>query len=269
MKVLFLGEIVGKAGLAAAKHLLKPFARERGVDLVVANAEGATSGYGLGVQHAMTLFKYGIDILTGGEKLFFKLDMQEFVTRKDRVLRPANYPEEAPGRGVKHLEVAGHSVCVVNLLGQAAMGGTHLGNPFILANRIVDKARESSPFVLVVFHAAMTAEKEAMGHHLAGRASAVVGTHCKVMTADARVLDGGTAYISDCGRCGAFMSVGGFAPGPEVQKLSLATFRRSEECFDDVRLQGVLVEIGDDGRAAGIEVVDLKDPDAAPPAPKA
>lgn len=258
MKILFLGEIVGKAGLMAVKSMLKPVVRDNGVDLVIANAEGVTSGFGLGVKHAMTLFKYGIDILTGGEKIFYKLEMQEFINRKDRILRPANYPEAAPGRGLKYLNVGTQKVCVLNLLGMADMQTVHLANPFIIADNLMDKILAETPFVLVVFHASMTAEKGTMGYLLDGRASAVIGTHCKVMSADSRILEHGTAFISDNGRCGSFMSVGGFLPENEIYKMTYGTFRRSFECFDDNRLQGVIVTLGDDGRAQAIEPVNMK-----------
>lgn len=260
MKILFLGEIVGRAGLFAVRNLLKDYKKEKGVDLVIANAEGTTSGFGLGVQHAMTLFKYGVDVITGGEKLFFKLDMQEFISRKDRILRPANYPEGVPGRGIKYLTVGDRKVFIINLLGTADMLSTHLSNPFLLAENLVDRALAETPFILVQFHASTTAEKAALGYDLNGKASAVIGTHCKVLSADARILDKGTAYISDNGRTGSFMSVGGFKPANEVQKMVNATFVRSFEWFDDCRMQGVLVTLGADGRAEAIETVDIKDP---------
>lgn len=256
MKVLFLGEITAKAGLDAVRDGLRPYVKEQGVDLVIANGEGVTSGFGIGTQHAMTLFKYGIDIITGGEKIFFKLDMQEFITRKDRILRPANYPGDVPGRGCRFYNVGSQKVSVINLLGMTDFN-CHLDNPFPQAEFLVSKALEQTPFVFLVFHAGTTAEKASMGYLLDGKASAVIGTHTKVMTADARLLPRGTAYISDNGRCGSFMSVGGFAPENEIQKFTTGLYRRSMECFDDVRLQGALVEVGPDGRAVSISAVNL------------
>lgn len=256
MKVLFLGEIVGRAGLMAVRDLLRDYKKENKIDLVVANGEGMTSGYGLGSQHAMTLLKYGIDLITGGEKIFYKLDMQDFITRKDRVLRPANYPESVPGRGAKYLNVGEQKVSVINLLGAADMP-CHLYNPFLLGPSMVAKARGETPFVFVVFHASLTAEKCAMGYALDGKASAVIGTHCKVLTADARILEKGTAYISDNGRTGSFMSVGGFKPENEIEKMVSGRFHRSYECFDQIRLQGVTVDVDANGRAKSIDVVNI------------
>lgn len=259
MKVLILGEIVGKAGLMAVRDLLRPLKKEKGIDLVIANAEGVTSGYGIGVQHAMTLFKYGIDVITGGEKIFYKLDMQDFIGRKDRILRPANYPEAVAGRGARFVNVGEDKVFVLNLLGNADMLSTHLANPFIMADSMVSKAQAETPYIFVVFHASTTAEKGVMGYELDSKASAVIGTHCKVMSADSRILSGGTAFISDNGRCGSFMSVGGFKPENEVHKMVYSTFMRSFECFDDIRLQGVLVTVGRDGKSQWIERIDVKD----------
>ena len=257
MKVLFLGEIVGRTGLQTVRDSLKDFKKEKQIDFVIANGEGTTSGFGLGMQHAQTLFNYGVDVITGGEKIFFKIDMQQFIKRKNKILRPQNYPEGVPGVGQNYFDVNGTKVYVLNLLGTQDMNSTHLNNPFIIADACLKKAELETPFIFVNYHASTTAEKGSMGYHLAGRASAVIGTHSKVLTNDARILERGTAFITDNGRTGSNMSVGGFDSINEIKKFTTQIFVRSTNCFDDPRLQGVIVELDDKGKAVGIETINM------------
>lgn len=256
MKVLFLGEIVGRCGIGVIKNALKAFRSKCAVDLVVANGEGATSGFGLGFQNALSLQHMGIDVLTMGEKSFFKLDMVEGISKRPSILRPANYPESVPGRGIRYVTVGERKVCIINTLGMFSFSNPHLNNPFLMAEPMVEKARSETPVVLYVFHAAATAEKMAMGRLLQGKASAVIGTHCKVLTSDSQILDGGTAYITDIGRCGASISVGGFEPEHEIRKLRTQVTTRSHESWEKPQMQGALVEIDDEsGKALSITAV--------------
>lgn len=256
MKVLFLGEIVGRCGIGVIKNALKDFRRDNNVDLVVANGEGATSGFGLGFQNAISLQHMGIDVLTMGEKSFFKIDMVEGINKRSSILRPANYPETVPGRGIRYITVGEKKVCIINTLGMCNFTNPHLNNPFLSAEAIVEKAKAETPIVLYMFHASATAEKLTMGELLKGKASAVVGTHCKVLTSDARILDGGTAYITDLGRCGASMSVGGFEPEHEIKKMRTQIAVRSHESWEKPQLQGLLCTIDDEtGRAIEVHTV--------------
>ncbi len=255
IRVLFLGEIVGKAGIKTVKDALRPLRLEREIDLVIANGEGATNGFGLGRAHSMQLLKLGIDVITGGEKIYYKMDMVEFIDKNPSILRPANYPQQNPGRGVRYLTVKDRKVCVINILGNADFPRTHLSNAFSLAQILVDKAKEDQALALVQFHASPTAEKLSMGFMLDGKASAVIGTHTKVLSADAAILKGGTAYISDNGRCGSQLSVGGFDSKVEIEKHITQVPTRSQECWDDLALVGVLVDIADDGKATAIETI--------------
>jgi metallophosphoesterase (TIGR00282 family) len=268
MKVLFLGEIVGRCGIGVIKNGLKKYRAQEGIDLVIANGEGATSGFGLGFQNALTLHHMGIDILTMGEKSFFKIDMVEGIAKRSSILRPANYPEGVPGRGVRYLNVGDTKVCVVNTLGMCNFNNPHLNNPFLNAQSMTDKIRTETPVIFYVFHASATAEKVAMGNLLAGRVSAVVGTHSKALTADARILDGKTAYITDLGRCGASESVGGFAPEPEIRKFRTSVMTRSQESWEKPQMQGLLVEVDEsDGKALSVQTVRL-DVEVPVPEPK-
>lgn len=258
MNVLFLGEIVGKPGITCVKSLRK-YRTEHQVDLVVANGEGATGGFGLGKAHALQLHKLGIDVITGGEKIYYKLDMVDFIAKNPWILRPANYPQGNPGRGVRTCSVGGRNVVVIDLLGTSSFSRVHLNNPFHLVTLLIDKISQETerPVFLVQFHASTTAEKKTMGFLLDGKAAAVIGTHTKVMSADATVLPGGTAYISDNGRCGSQMSIGGFDTEVELRKFLTAIPERSRENWNQLELQGVLVHIGDDGKATGIEPVRI------------
>ncbi|MCF0238357.1 MAG: YmdB family metallophosphoesterase [Sphaerochaetaceae bacterium] len=256
MKILFLGEIVGRCGIGVIKNRLKDFRKENNVDLVIANGEGATGGYGLGFRNAITLQHMGIDVLTMGEKSFFKIDMVENIDKRDRILRPANYPETAPGRGIRFVSVGDKKVCVINMLGMCNFNNPHLNNPFLVSESLAAKAKSDTPFIVYVFHASATAEKITMGKVLQGKVGAVIGTHSKVLTADGKILDGGTAYITDIGRCGASMSVGGFEPEHEIKKYRTQIIGRSHESWERPQMQGCLVTLDDiTGMATEISIV--------------
>lgn len=257
MKVLFLGEIVGKPGIHVIKTALRPAKKEFGIDLTIANGEGATGGFGIGRAHAMQLHKLGIDVITGGEKIYYKLDMVEHLSQTSQVLRPANYPHGNPGKGLRYLTVGEQKVCVVTMLGTSDFPRTHLANPFILMNTMLEKMQEETRFIFFQFHAATTAERNAMGHHLDGRVTAVIGTHSKVMTSDARILPRGTAIITDNGRCGSILSVGGLEPTIEIKKIITQLPQRSKDCWEGLELQGVVVETNDSGSATSITPIRI------------
>lgn len=256
MKVLLLGEIVGRCGTGVIKNSLKQFKKDNNVDFVIANGEGVTGGYGLGFANAQTLLHMGIDVLTMGEKSFYKLDMVENLDKKDRILRPANYPEGTPGRGIRHFSVGDKRVCIINMLGMMGFNNPHLNNPFLVSENLVLKAREETNFVFYIFHSQATAEKQAMGHMLEGKASLVVGTHSKALTADAQILKNKTAYITDLGRCGASQSVGGFEPTHEAKKYSSQLPIHSAESWEKPQMQGLLVTLDDNsGFATNVELI--------------
>lgn len=254
MNVLFLGEVVGKPGITCVKKL-KDIRSKHQIDFVIANGEGATGGFGLGKAHSIQLRKLGVDVITGGEKIYFKLDMVEAISHSNWILRPANLPSTDPGRGICTYHVGDKNVVVINLLGTGSFSRIHANNPFGLMEVLLPKIKQENPgaIILVQFHASTTAEKQTMGYMLDGKVSAVIGTHTKVMSADSQVLPGGTAYISDNGRCGSQMSIGGFANDVELRKMLTAIPERSRENWNDLELQGVLVHIGEDGKATSIE----------------
>ena len=255
IRILFLGEIVGRPGILAIRDGLRSFRKDHHIDFVVANAEGATNGFGIGKNHAIQLLKIGIDLLTTGEKTYFKKDMVEYIGKNGRILRPANYPAGNPGRGYRIVEIEGRKIGFIVLLGNSDFPRTHLSNPYLAVQALLEKMKGEVDAVCVQFHASTTAEKQTMAHHIDGKAAAMIGTHTKVLTSDARILAHGTAMITDNGRCGSMESVGGFAPDVEIERFLNQIPSRSKEAWNSIELQGVIIEIDDSGKACAIELV--------------
>lgn len=258
IKVLFLGEIVGRPGTTVIKKLLKEVIKANNIDLVIANGEGVTNGFGIGKNHSIMIHKAGVDVITGGEKIYYKIDMVDFLDKNNFVLRAANYPLSNPGKGIKYLTLKDKKIAIVNLLGNSDFPRTHLSNAFLIANSIVDKLKGDQDIILLQFHASTTAEKNTMGYLLNGRATAVIGTHCKAITSDARILDKGTAYITDNGMVGSTWSVGGLDSETEIKKFTNAIPLRSSESWKRLQMQGVLVDIDEEtNKATNIETIIL------------
>jgi hypothetical protein len=260
VRVLYIGEIVGSAGVYCIKSQLSSLRQELAVDFVVACGDGATGGFGIGKNHSIYLHKLGIDLLTSGECIYYKKDMVPHLPHAPYILRAANYPYGNPGRGWAIAEVAGphggpQKIAVLNLLGQSGFHRVHLANPFHLATDLVARIAQETRLILVDFHAATTAEKYTMFYHLDSQVSAVLGSHTKVLTADARVLPGGTAVIAGTGRTGSRDSVGGLDPEIEIRKFTTQIHELSKISWRSLELQGVLVDIGPDGKAAAIQTV--------------
>ncbi len=257
MRILALGEIVGRPGIYTVKQGLKQLRKQGPIDLVIANGEGTTGGFGIGKNHSIYLKKIGIDVVTTGEKTYYKKDMVDQIGKAPYLLRPANYPPGNPGRGWRTYDVGDKKVAVLNLLGQSEYPRVHLSNPFSFFDMIIEKIRSITPYVIIQFHAATTAEKRAMFFHTDGAVSAVIGTHNKALTADAEVFPKGTAVLTDNGRCGSLHGVGGLDPEIEIRKFLTAVPERSQDCWESLELQGALFTIGDDGKAESIELVRL------------
>lgn len=261
LKILYIAEIVGKPGIFTLKTLLPSLKKDYAPHLVVACADGATGGFGLGKNHAFYLHKLGINILTGGEWIYNKKDLHEILDKSSHILRPANFPAQAPGKGWKILDIEGQKVAVVCLMGQAGFSRTHASSPFhgldYILQQIADKCRPHKPIVVVDFHAATTAEKQLLFYHARGRVAAVIGSHQKVLTADAHILEEGTAVITDAGRTGSQLSVGGFNPALEIQQICQGFPERSEESWEGLELQGVLIEITTEGKALSIQTIKI------------
>jgi 2',3'-cyclic-nucleotide 2'-phosphodiesterase len=236
------------------KSLLDKLKRELGVELVIADGEGATGGFGIGKSHAIYLHKLGVDVITTGECAYYKKDIVDHMVRARYMLRPCNYPWDNPGRGWLLAGPEQHKVAVISVLGQAGFGRVHLANPFQVLPGLLERVRRDARTIIIDYHATTTAEKAALFHYLKGQVSAVIGTHQKAQTADARILEG-TAVITDVGRTGSFDSVGGFEPEIEIRKFLTQVPEPSHTSWRGLQLQGVLIDVADDGKAVYIERV--------------
>ena len=255
MKILFIGEIVGKAGVFAVKNILSKLKEEESINFTIANANGVTGGYGLGKNHSIYLRKLGIDVLTGGECIYYKKDLVQHISHAPYILRPANYPSGNPGRGWGLYEEAGYKIGVINLMGLSGFERTHLNNPFTYITEIIKKVSLTTPVIVLQFHARTTAEKRTMACLVDGQVSAVIGSGGRVMTSDAGISEKGTAMINDTGRTGSFFSVGGMDPEVELEQLLTQVPGRSKEAWNKVEFQGILMDIGSDGKAVSIDII--------------
>lgn len=252
-KVLYLGEIVGKSGIFCVKKLLPSLRKKHKIDFVIANGEGATGGFGIGRNHSIYLHKMGIDVLTAGECVYYKKDMVPHIPRASYILRPANYPYGNPGRGWMIYTRDEQQIGVITLLGQSGFRRVHLDNPYQLVSHLIKRISEVTPLIIIDFHAATTAEKYTMFYHVDGKVSAVIGSHTKAITADEHILPGGTAVITSAGRTGSLNSVGGLDSEIEIRKFLTQVHELSKEAWQQLELQGVMLELDDQGRAVSIE----------------
>ena len=254
MRLLFVGDIVGKPGRRALAELLPGLREEHQPDWVVVNGENAAGGLGITERIAREfLDELAVDAVTLGNHTYHHRDVYPFLDRDERIVRPANYPKGNPGRGHTVVERDGMRLGVANLSGTVFMDAAR--SPFAEADAIVADLRDRADHVLVDFHAEATSEKVAMGWHLDGRVTACVGTHTHVPTADFRVLPGGTAYVSDVGMTGPRGGVIGVKREQALQRFQTLMPIRFETSDEDPWLMGVVIDAGDDGKATGIRQV--------------
>jgi metallophosphoesterase (TIGR00282 family) len=253
VKILYIAEIVGKAGIACCKKALAQTRRECEADFVVACADGVTNGSGLGRSHAAYLRKLGIDVLTMGERAFYKKDLTEAFQKTPWVLRPENLVPGAPGSGARLFKTAsGRKMAVITLLGQSHFHKTHGDNPFERLPLLLERFRAETPFILVDIHAQATAEKQTLFLIAAGKATAVIGSHTRIQTADEKIIRG-TAVISCAGRTGSLNSVGGCDALSRVNEYLTGIPDWTRPAWDLCELQGVLIEANDAGKALSIQ----------------
>lgn len=261
MKILYVAEIVGKAGVYAFKNGLPELRRRRSFDFLIACADGATGGNGLGRNHAAYLRKLGANVLTTGECCFYKKDLTENLAKLPYVLRPENLNAEAPGLGTRIYKAGAEKVAVTVLLGQSGFGRIHGNNPYTVLPSLLEHLKQETPFVIVDFHAEATAEKKTLFAAADGRCSAVIGSHTRVQTADETVLPGGTAVICDAGRTGSVESVGGTDAESRITEYVSGIPDWTREAWIRPELQGVLIELDPRGRALSIERIRLELPE--------
>lgn len=242
MKILFIGDIVGRPGRQLVRDALPRLVDAHMIDLVVANVENAAAGFGLTPDVVTELFDVGIDVMTTGNHVWDKRDGLVCLDQEPALLRPANYPPGVPGHGVGlYRTAAGLPVAVINLEGRVFMGG--LDCPFRKADELLEGLDAGQKVIIVDFHAEATSEKGALAAYLDGRVSAVVGTHTHVQTADERVLPGGTAFITDVGMTGARDSVIGIRKELSIQRFMTQMPVRYEIAKQDPMLCAIVLDI--------------------------
>jgi metallophosphoesterase (TIGR00282 family) len=250
VKILFIGDVVGATGRTVVEALLPGLIETEATDFVVINGENAAGGVGITPKVAAALFDAGADAITLGNHAFRHRDVYELLDRDERIVRPANYPKAAPGRGFTVVEKNGSRLGVVNLSGMLYLEAAR--TPFAEADAVLADLRGRTDHVLVDMHAEATSEKVAMGWHLDGRVTACVGTHTHVATADARVLPAGTAYVTDVGMTGARGGVIGVRREQALARFLTQVPTRFEPSDEDPWLNAVAIEADDSGRATGI-----------------
>jgi hypothetical protein len=253
MRILFVGDVIGKPGRKALLRLLPRLVDEKRADYVIVNVENAAGGFGVTPDVLGELAELPIHCYTSGNHVWDKKEVLELFQREPRLLRPANYPEGNPGKGV-HLgeTAAGVRVATLHLEGQVFM--KNVDSPFRAADRLLAELPKEVRVVFVDFHAEATSEKQALGIYLDGRVSAVVGTHTHVPTADERILPAGTAFLTDAGMTGPYEGVIGFKSDRVLHRFLLQTPSSFEVAKRDVRLAAALVDVDENtGRARAIE----------------
>lgn len=253
MKLLFIGDIVGRPGRRALAALLPGLIERHELDFVIANAENAAGGMGVTAEVVEELLGLGVNVLTSGNHVWKNRQAYAIIEAEQRLLRPANYPSGAPGRGSGvYLSAAGGPVAVLNLIGRVFMEA--LDDPFQVALRELERLEQQARVIIVDMHAEATSEKLALGWLLDGRVTAVIGTHTHVQTADERFLPKGTAYLTDVGMVGPWESVLGVKPELIVERFLRRLPNRFELAGGAVEFNGVVLTIdGETGKATRIE----------------
>ena len=235
-----IGDVVGNCGVEFLKNNLYTFAKQNAIDMIIANGENAAKGNGLDKDTAHQLFMSGVDVITSGNHIWNKHEMQQIIDEYDNILRPANYPASCPGNGYVLYNAGGVKVLVISL-----MGTVYLDNfacPFETAERILEREEGSYDLAIVDFHAEATSEKAAFARYFDGRLSAVAGTHTHVQTSDERILPSGTAFITDIGMTGAYESILGVKTECILKKFRTKMPVRFEQADGDCQFNAVILE---------------------------
>jgi len=258
VKVLFVGDIVGRAGRRTASELIWKVGDKEEIDFTIANGENVAGGFGITENSARKLYSYGIDCVTTGNHLWDRKEIAPYLEADNRLLRPANYPPGTPGLGSGVYETErGVKVAVLCLMGRVFM--KEIDCPFRVGETEVERLRERAKVIVVDMHGEATSEKVAMGRFLCGKVSAVIGTHTHVQTADETILPGGTAYITDVGMTGAFDSVIGLKTEVAIQRFLTQIPHRLEAAKRDLRMNAVIVDVDEEtGKATSVQRVELK-----------
>jgi metallophosphoesterase (TIGR00282 family) len=263
MTILFIGDIVGRPGREMVRKGLRALVDRYSVDLVVANAENSAAGFGITKDIGDTILEMGVDVMTSGNHIWDKKEAITYIAGEPRLLRPANYPAGVPGRGSYVATTGdGRAVGVINVMGRVFM--LAIDDPFAVVLREIEAIRHRTRVIIVDFHAEATSEKIAMGWHLDGKATLVVGTHTHVQTADERILPNGTAYLTDAGMTGPHDSIIGMEREAALGRFLNGMPSKFEPAAGNPRLNGVIVEADDrTGRATRVRRISCSEQDLA------
>jgi hypothetical protein len=252
MNILFIGDIIGRPGRDLVQKGLRGLVEHYDIDCAIANAENSAAGFGITRDIGDAILDWGIDVMTSGNHIWDKKEALEYIGTEPRLLRPANYPAGVPGRGSYVVQTRdGRSVGVINVMGRVFM--TPIDDPFAVVLREIESIRHRARIIFVDMHAEATSEKIAMGWHLDGKVTAVVGTHTHVQTADERILPNGTAYMTDAGMTGPHDSIIGMEREPSLARFLNGMPTKFEPASGNPRLNGAVIEADDKtGRATKI-----------------
>ena len=259
MRILFIGDIVGRPGREVLRKGLTRLVDHFGVEFVIANVENSANGFGVTKDIGDAIRELGVDVMTSGNHIWDKKEAIEYIPTEPRLLRPANYPAGVPGRGSYVAQSGdGRAVGVINVMGRVFM--LNIDDPFQVVLREIEAMRARTRIIVVDFHAEATSEKIAMGWHLDGKVTLVVGTHTHVQTADERILPNGTAYLTDAGMTGPHDSIIGMEKEPALARFLNGMPSRFEPATGNPRLNGVIVDADDKtGRAIAIRRVSFSE----------
>lgn len=261
MKILMIGDVVARPGRRAVLNHIQEIRQEYEIDIAVMNAENVAGGFSITPGIADELFESGIDLMTSGNHIFDKGEVIPYIKKNNKLVRPANYPDGTPGTGLFVGEINGFKIAVLNLLGRVFMP-PNVDDPFKIADESVNSIPEDVKIRLVDMHCEATSEKYAMGWFLDGRVSAVVGTHTHVPTADERILDNGTAYVTDLGLTGSYAGVIGMKKEDVLQRFTKFPSKRAAHAKGNVWICGVVIDIDEEtGKALDIKRIRKELPD--------
>lgn len=254
MNILFIGDIVGRAGRRAVRIFLKQLIEEKNIDLVIANGENSAGGFGITKKVAQELYDYGIDFLTMGNHTWDNKDIFKFIDDDQKIIRPLNYPANNPGRGWQRFKKNNKDITIVNLIGQVYMENND--SPYHKFMELYPEIKDSD-IILVDFHAEATGEKIAFARAVDGLVTAVIGTHTHVQTNDAQIFPKGSAYITDAGLTGAVDSILGMKPDKMIEKMKTSLPVRYEVGTGEVKIEAVVLEI-DNKNNRSKQIIEIK-----------
>lgn len=258
MRILFIGDIVGKVGRNAIAEYLPKIKQSYRPTVSIVNAENSAHGKGLTEKLYKQLLRDGVDFMTMGNHTYGQREIYDFIDDANRMVRPANFPSEAPGVGMRFIQINDIKLAIINLQGRSFM--QDIDDPFKKADQLIEEAKKETNFIFVDFHAETTSEKNAMGWYLDGRVSAVVGTHTHIQTSDERVLPNGTGYITDVGMTGYYDGILGINRDEVIERF-ITSLPQRHVVPDDGRsvLSGVIIDLDKDGKTKQIERILIND----------